>query len=51
MSIYSIYFSPTQGTKKITNTLAQEIGAYQEIDLCEYTDQIPENLFRKMIFV
>ena len=45
MSIYSIYFSPTQGTKKITNTLAQEIGAYQEIDLCEYTDQIPERIF------
>ena len=45
MSIYSIYFSPTQGTKVITNTLAQEIGTYQEIDLCEYTDQIQERIF------
>ena len=45
MSIYSIYFSPTQGTKNITNTLAQGIGIYQEIDLCEYTDPIPERVF------
>ena len=45
MSIYSIYFSPTQGTKVITNTLAQEIGTYKEIDLCEYTDPIPERSF------
>ena len=37
MSIYSIYFSPTQGTKVITNTLAQEIGTYQEIDSVSYT--------------
>ena len=44
MSIYSIYFSPTKGTKVITNTLAQ-IGTYQEIDLCEYTDQIQERIF------
>ena len=41
----SIYFSPTQGTKNITNTLAQGIGIYQEIDLCEYTDPIPERVF------
>lgn len=45
MSVYSIYFSPTQGTKTITNTLAQEIGEYKEIDLCVYTDQIHETTF------
>lgn len=40
MSIYSIYFSPTQGTKKITNLLADEWKDYQEIDLCEDTSKL-----------
>lgn len=39
MTIYSIYFSPTGGTKKITNTLAKELGDFKEIDLSIYKDQ------------
>ncbi len=34
MSIYSIYFSPTQGTKKVTDLLVSEYGELEEIDLC-----------------
>lgn len=34
MSTYSIYFSPTQGTKKVTNFLAEGFGELEEIDLC-----------------
>lgn len=33
MSVYSIYFSPTNSTKEITNLVADEIGNYNEIDL------------------
>lgn len=33
MSIYVIYFSPTKGTEKIAKWIANEFGAYQEIDL------------------
>lgn len=45
MSTYSIYFSPTQGTKKITNILAGELSEYKEIDLCVKTDEMKEILF------
>lgn len=45
MSTYSIYFSPTQGTKKITNTLAQEISGYREIDLCVCSEEIKDTAF------
>lgn len=34
MSTYSIYFSPTGGTKKVTNFLAEQIDTFEEIDLC-----------------
>lgn len=34
MSTYSVYFSPTGGTKKVTNFLAEERGEFEEIDLC-----------------
>ena len=34
MSTYSVYFSPTKGTKKVTNFLAEEMGTFEEIDLC-----------------
>ena len=33
MSVYSIYFSPTNSTKEIANLVANEVGSYQEIDL------------------
>lgn len=33
MSVYSIYFSPTNSTKEIVNLVANEFGSYQEIDL------------------
>ena len=33
MSVYSIYFSPTNSTKKIVKLIADEFGSYQEIDL------------------
>lgn len=35
MSVYSIYFSPTNSTKEITNLVAGEIGNYNEIDLSQ----------------
>lgn len=34
MSTYSVYFSPTRGTKKVTNFFAEEMGTFEEIDLC-----------------
>lgn len=34
MSTYSVYFSPTGGTKKVANFLAEEMGEFEEIDLC-----------------
>lgn len=33
MSVYSIYFSPTNSTKEIVNFVANELGEYQELDL------------------
>lgn len=45
MSTYSIYFSPTQGTKKITNILAEELSEYKEIDLCVKIDEMKEISF------
>ena len=38
MSTYSIYFSPTQGTKKVTNALASAFEGYREIELCKADD-------------
>ena len=38
MSTYSIYFSPTQGTKKVTNALASAFEDYKEIELCKADD-------------
>lgn len=36
MANYSIYFSPTGGTKKVASILAENLaGEYQEIDLCK----------------
>lgn len=35
MSIFSIYFSPTKSTEKITDVLAAEFGTYEKIDLCQ----------------
>ncbi|MBO5460513.1 MAG: 4Fe-4S binding protein [Ruminococcus sp.] len=37
MSIYSIYFSPTGGTKNVMDILADELGNTETIDLCERT--------------
>ena len=35
MSNYSIYFSPTGGTKKVTDILANALWSdWQEVDLC-----------------
>ena len=35
MSNYSIYFSPTGGTKKVTDILGNALASdWQEIDLC-----------------
>lgn len=34
MSIYSIYFSPTGGTKKVVETVAGAFGNYETIELC-----------------
>lgn len=40
MSYYSIYFSPTGGTKKVADILAENIfGKYKEIDLCKDTEK------------
>ncbi|MDO4438203.1 MAG: EFR1 family ferrodoxin [Eubacteriales bacterium] len=33
MSVYALYFSPTNSTKKITNIIANEFGSFKEIDL------------------
>lgn len=35
MIIYSIYFSPTNSTKKITNFVSKELGETKEIDLSD----------------
>ncbi len=38
---FSIYFSPTGGTKRVADILANRIvGAYQNIDLCRNMDEI-----------
>lgn len=46
MSNYAIYFSPTNGTKKITKLLASELGAYTEIDLSK-TENEKNRTFEK----
>lgn len=33
MSVYSIYFSPTNSTKEIVNLVASKFSGYQEIDI------------------
>lgn len=35
MSVYGLYFSPTNSTEKIVKIIANEFGSYQEIDLSE----------------
>lgn len=35
MSVYALYFSPTNSTEKIVKIIANEFGNYQEIDLSE----------------
>lgn len=42
MSIYSIYFSPTNSTKEIANLVANEVGSYQEIDLSKKEDMVDQ---------
>lgn len=37
MSVYQIYFSPTNYTKRIVNTVSSVFGASQEVDLCQRT--------------
>lgn len=37
MSVYSIYFSPTGGTKKVADRLISAWGDHVEIDLSDYT--------------
>jgi len=39
--LYNIYFSPTGGTKKVADILANRLGdAYLTVDLCRETDEI-----------
>lgn len=45
MSIYSMYFSPTGGTKKVMDILAEEIGADSCIDLCDKDTDYEANRF------
>ncbi|MEI3259538.1 MAG: hypothetical protein V8S03_09580 [Faecalimonas umbilicata] len=42
MSVYSIYFSPTNSTKEIANLVANEVGSYQEIDLSKKEDMVDQ---------
>ena len=42
MSVYSIYFSPTNSTKEIVNLVANEFGSYQEIDLSKKEDMVDQ---------
>lgn len=35
MGIYSIYFSPTKGTKKVADLFVHDYGTAEEIDLCK----------------
>ena len=42
MSVYSIYFSPTNSTKEIVNLVANEVGSYQEIDLSKKEDMVDQ---------
>lgn len=44
MSVYSIYFSPTDSTEKIVNLIANEFGSYQEIDLSK-RDNVSDQSF------
>ncbi len=37
MSVYSIHFSPTGGTKKVADRLISSWGGHIEIDLCDFT--------------
>lgn len=37
MSVYALYFSPTNSTKKIVKIIADEFGSFQEIDLSNRT--------------
>ncbi|WP_270270658.1 EFR1 family ferrodoxin [Enterocloster clostridioformis] len=37
MSVYALYFSPTNSTKKIVKIIANEFGSFQEIDLSNRT--------------
>lgn len=44
MSNYSIYFSPTGGTKKVADILVNNLsGAYQEVDLCKEIEPMTLN--------
>lgn len=36
MSIYSVYFSPTGGTRRVARIIAGEFEAVEELDICRY---------------
>ena len=51
MSTYSVYFSPTRGTKKVTNFLAEGMGTFEEIDLCRPVSEKRSFLKEDICFV
>ncbi|MDY4669179.1 MAG: EFR1 family ferrodoxin [Oliverpabstia sp.] len=51
MSVYSIYFSPTNSTKKIVNLVANELGSYQEIDLSKREDIFDQSFDKEDICI
>lgn len=46
MSVYAIYFSPTNSTEKIVKIIAEEFGTYQKIDLSK-KDNLFDQSFHK----
>ena len=47
MSVYSMYFSPTGGTKKVMDLLAGQLGEYTVIDLCSREEDFGKFQFEK----
>lgn len=47
MSIYSIYFSPTGGTKKVMDILSEALCVEKEIDLSIATGNYNQHIFQK----
>lgn len=43
MSVYAIYFSPTNSTEKIVKIIAEEFGTYQKIDLSKKDDVLDQS--------